>query len=338
MSTPFVPSNINFVKARATELHKAVPYVSQALALETTAVAFGYSGWHDACTLIGGKQSKRSAPDEDVDPRTRLLRRHQQGCALTDIANLPAVSADFFVRLWNPTSGQRNHATRLFSTAWVEQLQDLREWEVREADDEEYEDDEYFRPRFVAPDCLHYVWQQKLYGYFVPSDHALAALPPYIRGNASSFLDFEDAKRLRWVRPDWFVNNPVDISSEDGSRAYKTHWAWHQWLQKMQTPLAAVFNREFELATAYPEAEFIISMRTEMTDDNRRVKMNIRDDHIPTLSGADLAQMYLSGGHVKAGRVKWYQSMPGSHIDPRTESRMDLKSGEIAEERVDSCP
>lgn len=294
MKSLFVPRTVEFVKKRAAEIQRANPLLTRVRALETASTALGYSSWFDAQSRINARTLTPSSLDEDVDLETRLWRRYLQGCALVDLGGFAPCEADTFVRLWNPTGRTQDFQPENYESVFSRALHDVRACSAQRQTSRFDEGSIRLNEHLIR-------WQVEDDGYFVVSNDILAKLPPYVRGDSSAWLDFEDGLGLAWLFPEWFGRDALQRADEffksNRPRAYQWHYGGvgpdlhdSRTLPDLQAE-----------AAAHPLEMFPLSYRFPRLIDGDGLSMSM-----PMVSGAVFEKFLADRGALRLRDVRWF--------------------------------
>jgi hypothetical protein len=298
----FFPRSIEFVKARAKQLQRAFPGLPVHASHEGTACALGFAGWYDCTTKIATSAGSIAPADEDVPVERALLRRYQQISALVDIAGLPAIEVEAFVRIWNLTSARPPRHLSDFATAYSRTEQLLTALtngdDIPGVDDFEY-DLEGDPPEKVADGILSGVLGRK-HRYLQPSVPRLLAMPLYLRGNACAFLEYEQDGIVALAFPDLFT-----AAQRDEGLAYLRDnepwlYEWHTG-ESPSTFHGVTLKMLMEAARQSPSNWFPLSLRFPASDDRYAPD----EFCIPALSGRDFIRFLGQKGSLRGLTVTW---------------------------------
>lgn len=285
----FVPHSVAFVKARAKEVAAARPELSWARALETTSAALGFASWFDARSRIESGTMKPSNFDCDVDRETVLWRRHRQGCALIDVGGFAPSEADYFCRLWHPTSRDCTFHHSEYASAFMRCALGVTRADVEptKIHKDLYEDDDYY----------------------VLNDAARASAPAYFTGNHSSWLSWENGLWIKIIYPDLLPEVTMAEAQKWMREQEPRLMEWYLGIDGTtpfdNRPLRVIL----EAASAHPHQMFPLAFRSRYDAAENQFSEELI---LPAITGHSLAKMLCAQGALRFQDVVWYEA---SHAD-----------------------
>lgn len=292
----FYPKSIDFIKNRAKLIKSLFPELPLTKCQHATCVALGLGDWFYASNQIQSSHLIQSLPDEDVAKDVRLQRRYQQARALIDILDLPPDEVDIFVRLWNLTSNKPSQLSA-YETNYKLIFEEIEAIEIGDVSEDDYDDGP---PVIVAPGILHAQGSIK-HQYFFLSNERLLAMPVYLRGNTSAFLDFEGGHHVVAAFPHLFPA-AERIEAELYLKANEPLlYEWH-----FNLPSESHYQISLSLikaeAEAYPDDWIPLSFRVD------RNIFHESPVYLPSITGSDFIKFIQSGGSLRGLTLKWFKA------------------------------
>lgn len=294
----FYPASIDFVKSRAKQLHRTFPALSLSTCQTATARALGFKDWFDASKRIGSANITLSKPDEEVAHVDHLQRRYQQSRALVDTTNLPSLEVDSFVRAWNLTSAAPA-ALSEYITSYDQVNADLCSFERGEMTQDELEElYDYESPERVA-DGIILARSGHKYTYYHLSLERLLAMPLYLRGTPSIFLDFEDGNYVKLAFPDLFPEEELQEALDYLEQNDPLRYEWHTG-RKARDYDGITLKQMLEEAQQHPDDWFALSLRWPNENINKEYV-------IPALAGSDFVRFIEAKGSLNGLELQWFK-------------------------------
>lgn len=290
----FYPVSLGFIKNNAKQLKRIYPDLSLYRCQEAVACAMGFKSWFDASKRIGTPNSPPAKPDENLARKVVLQRRYQQSMALINEANLPASEVDFLVRKWNMTAKIPSELAR-FEPSFKKASR------IFEADKNgntsKVDIDEGEPPKVIAEGIIFAKSGDVIYYHL--SQKRLDAMPLYLRGNSSLFLEHETGHHVVLAFPELFSKKAV--KEAEYYLADSNIWLYEMHKGSLPTGYKShSIKKMVEEANEYPNDWFALSVRHS--------NENIEGDFvIPALTGKEFVEYVKAKGSLRGLNVQWFK-------------------------------
>lgn len=151
-------------------------------------------------------------------------------------------------------------------------------------------------PRRLNPDLL--LTASEKHNYFVVSDAMQARIPPYVKGNASAWLNYECGQLLALTFPQWFEGTGIkDVLRELQANPCPYQWATGKKTSKWEPDIRDVV----EAAERSPLALYPLSIRQKVDS------LLGPTVFLPMLNGTQFAAFMRDKGELRLSDVAWFE-------------------------------